>query len=245
MTAEPRPIDDLFEQVKLVEPCPTQVFMAMTGHRARRRPPTKAQKAAQQWLKDHPNEIADLQTLVDALPRWTQPPPNRYPERRMRFPRRRLFKPPKNEEYWVKPARDTGFWTSTYLDDERISDWVRWCRDETFPYPGEYRSYLLDVDPEAVVIQIDGPKDLFLLDQLGLLLRDDALHSSMARIDFEMLAEGGVAGVNLTEQGQWATRLHLEYSLYGWDSESTVWLDWAFTNVREGPKVVINRQEDE
>lgn len=158
-------------------------------------------------------------------------------------PSEKGFKSPSNERIWHKPAHGTGMWTSTYLGPEQISDWARWCRSESFGC-GVKRLWLLTPRPDANLIVINTQDDLhrFLArpEQRAYVERQDPRFrtNSFAVIDFEALAVMGVDGIHLTESGQWATHLSFP-GLYGWDSESTCWLRWAFDDVMDGGIVTV------
>ena len=141
---------------------------------------------------------------------------------------------------FVKPRG--GLWTSSYVDSK--SAWVDAHQDmfeESRGSAYELSWFLLEPDPAARVLVIDT------LDDLREVLAEHLYHpypgldlDSMlgAWPDFERIAERWDA-MHLTEAGQWRTRLTIP-SLYGWDSESTLWFRWCFKDCRriEGQKAV-------
>ena len=129
----------------------------------------------------------------------------------------------------VKPR--FGLWTSSYV--EGCSAWVEWCRDENFCNPYALNWFLLEPNPKARVLVIDTLADLKRL--LAEFKQPPApgFEAITTWPDFERIAEHWDA-MHLTEAGQWRTRLTLP-SLYGWDSESTLWFHWCFTDCRRIP----------
>ena len=146
-----------------------------------------------------------------------------------------------------------GLWTSTWLGDEAISDWVRWCVDEDFGLPDSRRLHvwLLDVCPDIGIYEIDGVADLdALVARYGVpspypFQVGDGM---FPYIDADRLTAEGVTGIHLTDRGRWATRHRYDAppgapSLAGWDCESTLWLRWPGGTVRYlGPRVVPERE---
>lgn len=124
-----------------------------------------------------------------------------------------------------------GLWTSTYCS-EIGSAWVQWCLGEDFGVPGGgWRSWLLEPDPAARVLEIDSHADLHRVSaSYGLPIE---YPGPLSALDFERLAVDYDA-IHLTEAGQWATRLTHPLSLYGWDCESVLWLRWAFVGEPHG-----------
>lgn len=147
------------------------------------------------------------------------------------------FRPVENTSMCLGAKPDGGFWTSTY-NPETGSDWIRWCVNESFGVPRTgWKSWLLTPKADAQIVTIDCYMDLAgLLQQFGrnpFPFMDYGKYELPERLmpDFEKLASWGFSGVHLTERGQSRTRLSEPYNLYGWDCESTVWLDWAFEKV--------------
>lgn len=146
-------------------------------------------------------------------------------------PREAAFDRPTNDPHFRnKPSG--GLWTST-LHDDGTSAWLDWCEDERWGLTNETVVYALDPEPDASVFVLDSQGDLLRL--LGSFARDkdhDLLKPRLtAQIDFEAVAKHYDA-IHLTERGQISTRLATP-GLYGWDTESTLWLRWAFRAVEE------------
>lgn len=133
----------------------------------------------------------------------------------------------------VKPR--FGFWTSTYR--EGISEWVEAAEDMDFaPYA---QNWFVLAPREARVLVIDTLQDLkHLLDRYP---HRPIKKLRMRWLDFEAIAEEWDA-IHLTSGGQWATRLTHPDSLYGWDSESTLWFRWCFESWRR-IETAGNKQE--
>ncbi len=136
---------------------------------------------------------------------------------------------PVRNECWIKPKLGSGLWTSTYRNNS--SDWVETPKGMAL-YEPEDNWFLLEPYPAARILTIDTAADL------QNLLREFAQFpawSTRTRYpDFERLAQHYDA-LHLTEDGQERTRLSHPHSLYGWDSESTLWFRWCFTSCRRIP----------
>jgi hypothetical protein len=150
-------------------------------------------------------------------------------------PSRQQFNPPVNERPGamggIKPQG--GLWTSTY-DPDNGSAWVQWCLSEDYGVPRGYtwQAWLLVPRLDARILTIDTYTDLEHVVTVYGLPSAPTLHPDSIALNFEKLAHH-YHGIHLTEAGQWATRLSQPHSLYGWDCESTLWLNWAFTEVRD------------
>lgn len=149
------------------------------------------------------------------------------------------FEPVKTPEYPRWKPRSGGLWTSTYLG-VLGSDWIRWCRSESFYCNGNgdegFRVWLLEPDRDARIYEIDSYADLERLVEGYPQHPEDELADLHLGV-FTQPAWGEVAAdydaIHLTEEGQWATRMTHPLSLYGWDCESTLWLRWAFASWRD------------
>lgn len=259
-----RDLDNAWERAQLTvkvgrtRPMPQQLFMVMRGNRPKRMRRTKENNAAFKRMRNATAQggVANIEDIIGAMPAFTEPPLNAYPERKIGRPRPHRIVPVKNSMpgWRNKPEHPTGFWTSTYRGGEHkyASDWVEWCYHETFPYHGEYRSWVLEVDPDAYVLEIDGPESCEALLRLGYMNTDGweghgyDFFRNRPQIDFEKLASVGVDGVHLTERGNNIMHLNLhrqdhepEFDFNSWDAESTVWFRWAFRRVRVGPRIKI------
>ncbi len=141
-----------------------------------------------------------------------------------------------------KPKSTTGLWTSSWREETQDSDWVEWCRGENFGDPDKDQWFLLTPRIDARIYMIDSLTDL------ERLLIQYEWYSPLAKkiartvgreharyytsIDFERLSKEYDA-LHLTEYGN--GQLHLSYplDLNAWDSESTIWFHWCFTEVRK------------
>jgi len=157
--------------------------------------------------------------------------------------------PVKNDEMTFRYKPDGGFWTSTWREETQDSEWVEWCRGENFGSPDESNWFLLTPQADARLYVINCYADLERLlntykweSPMAKRLRQTVGENSHLShyyqgIDFERLAQD-YDGLHLTYEGN--NRLHLSYPLNmnAWDSESTVWFRWCFTEVQriETPK---------
>lgn len=148
------------------------------------------------------------------------------------------FKPVRNKaDGWgsiaVKPY-GTGLWTSTWTPNRSFAcDWMRFCMMEDFNVASWRYGHVYAVREGLRIVEIDSLEDLHAVlnvygeaDEIALrMLREGAIGSRQLRLypNWEKMAMHFDA-VHLTERGQWATRLTHPHSLYGWDSESTLWL---------------------
>lgn len=149
------------------------------------------------------------------------------------MPRPNLFVPPTNGTGCSGAKPDGGLWTSTYHETEG-SGWVQWCLGSDYSVPRiGWESWLLTPDPTARILTIDSYQDLRRVLRSYGRRPFDFLPSwpSQLKPDFEKIVLDYDA-VHLTQEGLWATHLSHPYDLYGWDCESTVWLRWAFTEVK-------------
>ena len=130
---------------------------------------------------------------------------------------------------FVKPVN--GIWTSTLTPlADYTCDWHRWCSQKHYGLTEESKLWALEPREDVEVFVIESQNDLILL--LDEFERNDGAISPPddRYIDFEAMAEL-YDGLRLTEKAQWKTRM-TRPSLYGWDCESTVWFDWAFSDVQ-------------
>jgi hypothetical protein len=147
---------------------------------------------------------------------------------------------PPREAAFDQPTNDPGFrnkpsgglWTST-LREDGMSAWLDWCETEQWGITDEAVVYALDPEPDVSVLVLDSQVDLLQL--LATFARDQGHDLPKprltAQIDFEAVAKHYDA-IHLTERGQISTRLATP-GLYGWDTESSLWLHWAFRDVAE------------
>lgn len=136
-------------------------------------------------------------------------------------PQEHLWHPVRNINF-VKPTG--GLWTSTFLPDGS-SDWIRWCISEEFLNPDTMGKWILTPAKGARIFTVNQPDDI------AFLCNGQATYNAFATPDFEALAQDW-DGIHLTKDGQYRTRFSMPFSFYGWDCESTLWLNWAFDDVK-------------
>lgn len=132
-------------------------------------------------------------------------------------------------EDWCKPLSG-GLWTSTLIEPV-WSDWCWWTSGEEFMYKERCDAFILDIDPKAKIFEINSASDVRWLTRLYPSMKYD---TGFLRMNWTALSED-FHGVHLTETGN--SLLHscgdISVSMNPWDSESTVWLKWAFTKVEK------------
>lgn len=152
------------------------------------------------------------------------------PQMTTHYLRPKFWQRVRNRDYpWVKPKG--GLWTSTYtpLDPDGPCDWYRWSKAEDFRMYEWRHPHVYTVSTQLKIIEIDSQQDLVDLlseyrDPNRFGYSDPDLEQQYP--DWAKLARDGFDAVHLTERGQWATRLVLTGpDLYGWDCESTLWLN--------------------
>lgn len=142
--------------------------------------------------------------------------------------REERFIKPQND--WIKPIG--GIWGSTYLKDQEISsDWERWCISENFEYNRE-EAVIFTLRKDAKVYEIDSVEDLNLLAMVY------NVHGNCMplMLDFEAIVAAGIDAIHLTEKGQAETRFSRPYSLYGWDVESWLILNFDAIDLQRAAK---------
>ena len=127
-----------------------------------------------------------------------------------------------------------GLWTSSLVDG--TSDWVRWCQGEDFGGVDVLPWWRVVVEPSTVVLEIDSYDDLLAIMKWGGVRSRpwDWMHKEMDALNFDVIRAAGFGGVHLTRAGASACRYGPGVgspSLSSWDVESTVWLDWVFTDI--------------
>lgn len=114
-----------------------------------------------------------------------------------------------------------GIWTSSLLEDKLGSAWTVWCEREDYNLPkdGIWKAYLLQPNEDARIYTIDSLEDLqYILNK----------YKSRGNINYKK-ARKDYDAIHLTWKGQGATY----WELYGWDIESTIWLNEAYTVIEE------------
>ena len=142
-----------------------------------------------------------------------------------------------------------GFWTSTWREESQDSDWIEWCRGNSYYSTDESNIWwLLTPRPECRLYTIDSLRDF-----TGLLMEygerppiayEIPLFADRRVIDFEKLARQ-FDGVHLTERGNAGTHLSYPNNLNAWDCESTLWFRWCFSEVRQIAVVTQESERDE
>ena len=168
---------------------------------------------------------------------------------------------PLNEERF-KPARNNGafgikgtggLWTSTWLGEDKGSDWIQWCLGEGWGCPADYKwnGYILEPKDDVNILVINSLKDMHeLFDAYGYKQFPDIPELDREALDFESMAKE-YDGMRLTSHGQFVTRHGFSWfgenyfneelkeewkqkkmrNLYGWDCESTFHFRWNFKEV--------------
>lgn len=165
-------------------------------------------------------------------------------------PKRQRIAPIVNRnDFGIKPHG--GLWTSTY-DARYGSDWVQWCLGEEFRMPEDnrWKGYLLYPKSYARILEIDSYRDLERL--MGEYEHSPYLQTLnptgfripgiLRGLNYERLSHRYDA-IHLTRRGQMETHFSDDYSLYGWDCESTLWLRWCFSRVKYVGKAEWNERE--
>lgn len=145
-----------------------------------------------------------------------------------------------NELHFVAKPGNAGFWTSSPTD--HISGFAEWCASEGFG-ARQRQLWHLTPEPDAVLAEVDSYEDLEALHAAYGLTQHLSGTYELHGLDWFAISQD-FAGVHLTEEGQWRTRLTQPLNLYGWDFESTCWLRWAFVKVESLGTVVIERRDD-
>jgi len=141
--------------------------------------------------------------------------------------------PIKNQVH-IKPHG--GFWTSTYLPNDKFaSDWVNWCFREMPEWIEDEEATLIDISPKARIYVIDNCEDL-----MNLLGDYPFKHPYITKItqthfaymDWEKISEN-YDGVHLTRKGEYATKItRTRGPCLVWDCESTLWFRNVFTKIK-------------
>lgn len=128
----------------------------------------------------------------------------------------------------VKPYG--GLWTSTYTPNkENDCHWIQWCKRENY-WTGHY-GFLLEVEDDLRAIVIDENEDLqWVVEEYG---KSGSMRPDN-KIDFQRMANDGYDCMHLTRSGLREVEFPDEGQphLYGWDSESTLWFNWRFKDVK-------------
>lgn len=150
----------------------------------------------------------------------------------------RMTKPSGNGGGFRNKPDTGGLWTSTYQDNGWLCDWHE---QGVMMFGNLGPIYLLSIARKVKLRVIDTYADLekFINEYAKPVTR--FAHMVWANIDFPKIFED-YDGIRLTEEGQWNTRLTEPLSLYGWDSETTLWGHWVFKIPREITNSSIGRR---
>lgn len=152
-------------------------------------------------------------------------------------PKQELMNPIQNHH--VKA--NGGIWTSTFINPEEGSAWIKWCIANDFNVPDAWTGWLLYPKQDANLLVIDSLEDMhFAFDKYGYYLVEG---SKYQQIDYTKMQQD-YDGIHMTEQGEWLTRHGFDFrsptpfdpnaplrSFYGYDIESTHWFTWCFEKV--------------
>jgi hypothetical protein len=124
-----------------------------------------------------------------------------------------------------------GFWTSTY-DKKDVSDWARWCLWDMPEWVDGHDIFLLTPKPDVKLFIINSHADAIRLVKKYPFKQNkkDIMGNHFLNPDWEKIKED-YDGVRLTHKGQVETRMVMEYSMYGWDCESTLWFRHVFNDI--------------
>lgn len=152
----------------------------------------------------------------------------------------------------IKPIG--GLWSSTYTPNEEYhSSWAEWCYFEQFFKHQLNRGVIFEFKKTARIFTVDSYIDLCNLKTLagkydptgGMLHFSVGLNYEEAKNHFDV--------IHLTERGQMETRFSMPDSLYGWDCECCLILDYdcideqtikPYYNFQVGEHVFIESNQD-
>lgn len=148
------------------------------------------------------------------------------------------FQPVKNR--WaptISKPESGGLWTASWR--EGGSSWTEWMSRQGWDWEETGSLWLLEVSPRARVLHLSGSTRLQELIQAYTYLPEDPLLQQLGELlgggalDFQALQADGWDALHLSQQGLRETgRLSQDPpNLGGWDCESTLWLNWTFTQV--------------
>ena len=116
-----------------------------------------------------------------------------------------------------------GLWSSPYNKDT-ISGWYQFCKEQNFVKADNTVGVIFTLKEEARVYTIDSKEDL---DNLVNKYPNDVLEilKEIAGLNFIAVSKDYDA-IYLTDKGQWATRFSQPNTLYGWDCETLLVLNF-------------------
>ena len=120
-----------------------------------------------------------------------------------------------------------GLWSSPYTPGKKyISDWDRFCKEENFIKGDNSVGVIFSLKEEARIYTIDTKEDLDnLANKYPIVVKENLRYNFMSTIDFTKVSKDYVA-IYLTDKGQWATRFSRPNTLYGWDCETLLVLNF-------------------
>ncbi|WP_336769700.1 hypothetical protein [Bacillus bombysepticus] len=130
-----------------------------------------------------------------------------------------------------------GFWTSTFINEQVGSEWVKLSKNIYTKYNSATRVFALAVSKDAKVAHVESMDDYEELLKKYRLEMDDPILASISifsnLIDFELLSRD-YDGFRISQRAVSIAKGSLKYiSLGAYDSESTVWFRWCFDKVEE------------
>lgn len=142
------------------------------------------------------------------------------------MPTREKMQPVFNQKTFNKGGG--GLWTSSHAPGH-LSTWAQWCRNNQ-------PDWIEDKFIHAWVMQPKKGARILTINCLEDLIEAHKTYELPAEIkyftflDYEEMARD-YDGIHLTQKGEIETRYNPMPNLYGWDVESTFWLNWAFEKV--------------
>ena len=131
-----------------------------------------------------------------------------------------LFAAIENEPHFCKPRG--GLWGSPLREDGNTG-WSEWCRDEKFHVDRLEKFFDFSLREDSRITVVHTLHDLKILVRKYTRPIEDPIFPSTwttRYLDFVLMSQDFDA-IELTESGQWETRLSTP-SLYGWDCESVL-----------------------
>ena len=138
-----------------------------------------------------------------------------------------LYTPVKNMDF-VKPRG--GIWTSTFIDNKKISEWCEWCRSNQNDWVKGYDWFKFHVNKDAKILLING------IDVVKYLRKRFPVKSKIADmfaiLDWEKISQY-YDGVYLSQIAMRETHMpnDMKLSLYGWDCSSSLWFRNVFDKI--------------
>ena len=118
-----------------------------------------------------------------------------------------------------------GLWSSPYNKDT-ISGWYQFCKDENFIKGDNSVGVIFSLKEEARIYTIDTKEDLDnLANKYPIVVKENLRYNFMSTIDYTKVSKDYDA-IYLTDKGQWATRFSRPNTLYGWDCETLLVLNF-------------------